>query len=142
MAQKQTDIDYLINNNVNIRARKYYLNGEIDDEDKRWETIAELKLRAGENQVRQGIPWEKVPLIGYPTNFGWKVAGGRYNVYHYLHVTTLKRLLDLTERPELRHWYDNWRDYIQDWPSVEAYKRDGIRLECHAARSGGACVGE
>lgn len=33
MAQKQTDIDYLINNNVNIRGRKYYLNAEIDDDE-------------------------------------------------------------------------------------------------------------
>ncbi len=109
---------------------------------KRWETITELDLRAGTNDVHLDMPWEKVPLIGYPTNFNRKIAGDKYNAYHYIHVAGLKKLFDLTERPELRDWYDKWRAYIHDWPSVEAYKRDGIRLDCYAARSGGACVAE
>lgn len=93
-----------------------------------WEYVTRANLRPGRNVVSFEMPWDKVPLIGHPTNFGKHIGGKNYNVYHFIHIDNLRRLYKFYRDPVLLEWADRWEGYVAEWPEHRVYKGKDIVL--------------
>jgi len=103
-----------------------------------WVDIETVALRSGENRLSISIPWRKVRLVAYPTNFRKKVGGRFHNSYHFLHVISLYDLHRRTPRKQFRDYWEKWLGYTKQWAGVSPYKDADIRLDYYIPGSYGA----
>lgn len=61
-------------------------------------------------------------MLGYPTNFIKKFAGGRRNAYHDIHIMHLYFLGKHYDKPRLSQMAEKWKEYKRDWRSHHSYK--------------------
>lgn len=94
-----------------------------------WEPIAAAPLDGGRNDLSIAIPWDKAPLVAYPTDFLKKVGGTFHNSYHFLHIVALHDLYKRTKRPEFYTYWRKWLGYAQKWPETPMYQSAEIRLD-------------
>ena len=85
-----------------------------------WRELTQLSLQPGTNNLAVALPWEDVWLAAYPTKFS-RLVDGRYNVYHYIHINSLRKLHDYTGHPVLAEFADRWEGYTRRWPEMEIY---------------------
>ncbi len=73
-------------------------NLKVNDKAGQVRTIAVVRLSKGRNEVSVPIPWDKIELVAHPTAFSKKIGGKFYNVYHFIHIQTLRELHAITGR--------------------------------------------
>lgn len=97
-------------------------------------TVADLALQPGLNRVSVPIPWDKAPLVAYPTTFGKKIAGRKFNAYHFIHVNNLKQLGEMAGEPLFVEYAEKWQAYADErWPEMPLYRDADIVLESYSA---------
>ncbi len=96
--------------------------------------LTSVSLAPGDNDVVISVPWDAVPLVAYPTNFGKKIGDSYYNVYHFIHVRNLEQLYGHTREPVLRDYALRWKAYAERWPAMPIYLEPDTVL--HAYRAG------
>lgn len=86
-----------------------------------WDHVQTVALHKGHNTIAFPVPWDKIPLVGHPTNFGKLIGGRSYNVYHFIHIDNLNRLNNANPHPELAYWANRWESYAEHWPTHRIY---------------------
>ncbi len=71
---------------------------------------------------------DKIELVAHPTAFSKKIGGKFYNVYHFIHIQTLRELHAITGRKVFLDYAEKWEAYAARWPSMEPYKSSGLEL--------------
>ncbi|GGJ90657.1 hypothetical protein GCM10010123_20670 [Pilimelia anulata] len=90
--------------------------------------LATVELAPGANAVDVPIPWTSAELVAYPTNFNKRIAGRRYNVYHFIHVDTLTALHRSSGDEMIGYHARRWADYPNRWPELPVYAAAGVEL--------------
>lgn len=88
-----------------------------------WDRLHRQILQGGTNVIRFVVPWDKIPLVGHPTNFGKRIGDQSYNVYHFIHIDNLLKLNKLSKHPELVYWAKRWEGYAKEWPDHRIYSK-------------------
>lgn len=96
-----------------------------------WGPKRSFPLKKGRQSLSIKIPWEDAPFVGEPTTFSKKVpeADGtirQRNVYHWLHVSNLYRLFQITGDFRLVTWISKWLRYSDAWSTMEIYQHPQI----------------
>lgn len=99
----------------------------------RWAPLGTFDVKAGDNAISVSIPWSVAQQNIHPTNFAKVIGGKNYNVYHYLHVTNLRRLFALTKDPIIGSYAEKWDAYAKRWPAMPLYANAGIVLDRYVA---------
>jgi hypothetical protein len=94
-----------------------------------WRTMAEIPLAAGPNEVSIDFGIEDIAPFVYPTNFLKRIAGKRYNAYHFVHIDGLADLLRSPQPPGLSEMHARWSSYPTRWPSMPVYRDAGVEFE-------------
>ena len=81
------------------------------------------------------IPWREAWLVAYPTNFLKQIGGKNYNVYHYIHINSMKTLYEYTKRENFNKYYLKWLGYTKRWPEMQPYKSKKIEFHRHRQAS-------
>ncbi len=88
-----------------------------------WDHLTRVNLKAGRNAVIIAVPWDKIPLVGHPTNFGKRIGEQNFNVYHFIHIDNLLKLNKISPHPELAYWAKQWEGYVKEWPEHRIYSK-------------------
>ena len=94
----------------------------------RWITLGKFNVSKNTSKIWVTIPWRKAQLVAYPTNFLRKIGGKHYNVYHYIHMNSMKTLYDYTKIEKFNKYYVKWLGYTEKWPEMEPYKSEKIEF--------------
>jgi len=92
----------------------------------RWISLGTFNVSKNTPKIWVTIPWRKAWLVAYPTNFLKQIGGKNYNVYHYIHINSMKTLYDYTKREKFNKYYLKWLGYTERWPEMEPYKSGKI----------------
>ena len=98
----------------------------------RWISLGNFNVSENTPKIWVTIPWSKAWLVAYPTNFLKQIGGKNYNVYHYIHINSMKTLYDHTKREKFKKYYLKWLEYTNKWPEMEPYKSE--KIEFHQLR--------
>jgi hypothetical protein len=115
---------------------KYYVGyGDYDPNlsgmpTKRWIYIGKSNLVSGKNELNIDVRRDRIPMIGYPTNFKKKFAGKTYNVYHWLHIMNLRRINELVPTDLFAYYADLWEEYTKEWKRLDFVKTNGFNANC------------
>ena len=94
----------------------------------RWISLGKFNVPKNTPQIWVTIPWHKAQLVAYPTNFLRKIGEKHYNVYHYIHINSMKTLYDYTKIEKFNMYYLKWLGYTEKWPKMEPYKSEKIEF--------------
>jgi len=79
--------------------------------------LDERAIAPGRRRIEVDLPYDRLDLFAYPTNFTRGLPGERVNVYHGTHIVRLRQLAERLSMPALADWADRWASYAEDWPS-------------------------
>ena len=94
----------------------------------RWISLGSFNVPKNTSEICVTIPWREAWLVAHPTNFGKQIGGRNYNVYHYIHINSMKKLYDYTKREKFNKYYLKWLGYTKRWPEMEPYKSETIEF--------------
>lgn len=97
----------------------------------RFQPLTTVPLRAGANRLDVGVPWEELPLTGYPTTFSKRIGGEWFNQYHFIHIESLQKLHALEASDLFRYYARRWAGYAEAWPTLPVYSDAGVALRRH-----------
>lgn len=84
--------------------------------------LVELKVNLDRGIVNQ---WARKP-----TNFGKKIGGVNYNVYHFIHINGLAELFEHYNHAPIKSWLNKWSGYANRWDTLELYSNlEGVSLK-------------
>ena len=95
----------------------------------RWISLGKFNVSKTTPNIWVTIPWRKAWLVAYPTNFLKQIGEKNYNVYHYIHINSMKTLYDHTKREKFKQYYLKWLGYTKRWPEMEPYNSEKIELQ-------------
>ncbi|KKD37950.1 hypothetical protein WN50_34485 [Limnoraphis robusta CS-951] len=104
------------------------LRGAQYHKDFRRQRISPLAI--GTNNVVFKLKSKPYEISAYPTNFKKKIAGKHYNVYHFMHIKSLRQLHQITGDSVFKNYADKWFEYTRHWPSMQIYQHKNIELKC------------
>jgi len=94
----------------------------------RWISLGSFNVPKNTSEICVTIPWRWAWLVAHPTNFGKQIGGRNYNVYHYIHINSMRILYDYTKREKFNKYYLKWLGYTKRWPEMEPYKSKKIEF--------------
>jgi len=94
----------------------------------RWISLGKFNVSKNTPKIWVTIPWHKAQLVAYPTNFLRKIGGKNYNVYHYIHMKSMKTLYAYTKKEKFNKYSLKWLRYTQKWHEMEPYKSEKIEF--------------
>ena len=74
----------------------------------RWISLGKFNVSKNSSKIWVTIPWREAWLVAYPTNFLKQIGGKNYNVYHYIHINSMKTLYEYTKREKFNKYYLKW----------------------------------
>ena len=96
---------------------------------KDWRPLQEFDVQAGENVIEVEVPWIAAEMIAHPTNFAKKITNRQFNVYHYIHIDTIGKILEQSSSNILRYYLDKWTEAPNIWPTHPAYQDERLMME-------------
>ncbi|NQD90964.1 hypothetical protein HP499_24580 [Paenarthrobacter sp. CM16] len=91
--------------------------------------LKEFDLLPGENLIEVPVPWIAAEMVAHPTNFSKKLTGRQFNVYHYIHIDTLTKIVEQSGSELLGYYLDKWRHAPSLWADHPAYQDERLMLE-------------
>ncbi|WP_159701003.1 D-glucuronyl C5-epimerase family protein [Arthrobacter sp. 18067] len=91
--------------------------------------LQEFDLLPGENLLEITVPWIAAEMVAHPTNFSKKLTGRQFNVYHYIHIDTLTKIVEQSGSEILRYYLDKWKHAPSLWADHPAYQDERLMLE-------------
>ncbi len=101
----------------------------------RWISLGKFNVSKNSSKIWVTIPWREAWLVAYPTNFLKQIGGKNYNVYHYIHINSMKTLYEYTKRENFNKYYLKWLGYTKRWPEMQPYKSKKIEFHRHRQAS-------
>lgn len=96
---------------------------------KGYRRLQEFTVRAGENHIEVEVPWAAAEMIAHPTNFAKKLTGRQFNVYHFIHIDTIDKIVKQSGSDILTYYRDKWEHAPSLWPEHPAYQDERLMLE-------------
>lgn len=93
-----------------------------------WRDVRSVQLAAGRNEVTIDFPIEDIRPFVYPTNFLKRIAGRKFNAYHFVHLDGLADLLRSPQPPMVGEMRDRWATYPARWPGMPVYRDAGVEF--------------
>ena len=90
---------------------------------KSWLKINSYKLKKGNNDLLICFKNNKIPLIGYPTNFIQEFDGCHFNHYHWVHIKNLKYIATKVNSNIINFYQKKWESYTRKWQEKENLKQ-------------------
>ncbi|QNU62103.1 D-glucuronyl C5-epimerase family protein [Vreelandella titanicae] len=75
------------------------------------------------------------PWLKKPVPFGKKINDLHFNVYHFIHVNGLSKLLEFYDSERIAFWRDRWLAYTKQWPFSEYQKIENISTVAYKSKS-------
>ncbi|ASN21337.1 D-glucuronyl C5-epimerase family protein [Arthrobacter sp. YN] len=91
--------------------------------------LQEFDLLPGENLLEIAVPWIAAEMVAHPTNFSKKLTGRQFNVYHFIHIDTLTKIVEQSGSEILGYYLDKWRHAPSLWAEHPAYQDERLMLE-------------
>lgn len=88
-----------------------------------------VEVQPGENVIEVSVPWFVAEMIAHPTNFAKKITNRQFNVYHYIHIDTLTKIVEQTGSEILTYYRDKWELAPTLWPKHPAYQDERLMME-------------
>lgn len=87
-----------------------------------WRDVHSAALMTGRNELTIEFPIDDIKPFVYPTNFLKRIAGRKFNAYHFVHVDGLSDLLKSPQAPVIQEMRDRWAKYPARWPLMPVYR--------------------
>ena len=97
-----------------------------------WSAPSQHDVPKSSSTLRLSVP--HFPLPGCPTNFGKRISGEDFNVYHWLHIRHFDDIVKRVSSPIFESYAEKWRSYADDWPEQSWFKGKDIKAIDPAAR--------
>jgi hypothetical protein len=93
-----------------------------------WRDVLSMPLAAGRNDLTVEFTVEDIKPFVYPTNFLKRIAGRKFNAYHFVHLDGLADLLRSPQPPMVGEMRDRWAAYPARWPAMPVYRDAGVEF--------------
>lgn len=95
----------------------------------KYQPLQEFALQPGANDIELEVPWASAEMIAHPTNFARKITGCQFNVYHFIHIDTLGKIVEQTGSEVLAYYRDKWARAALYWSDHPAYQDERLMME-------------
>lgn len=96
---------------------------------KGYRVLKDFPVQPGENHIEVDVPWIAAEMIAHPTNFAKKLTGRQFNVYHFIHIDTLDKIVQTSGSEILTYYRDKWAHAPSLWADHPAYQDERLMLE-------------
>ncbi len=138
-AENQIIFDVSVNADCSVKC--FIADGDYDPllsaaPTRRWVSIGEFLLKAGQNSFSVSIPYDDRNIFAYPTNFKKALKGGagiKFNVYHFVHIVDLAILYRATGVKVFKDYFVKWMGYFSEWPNLDFLPANKVSLQPYDA---------